>query len=321
MTVLVLTRPVMDAVSDLVIEELNRRSVPVHRMDPGDFPESIAITARIGPDQRDWQGIWRGQHRDMNLQSVTAVYYRRPGPFRLHSGLSPGDAEWARAEARAGFSGVLSSLRCLWVNHPRHNAAAEVAPVALATALRCGLPVPATLITNDPLRAREFAGALPGRVAAYKPLDAAGPRAAEGEQQSVWTNKVRAEELTDDLALTAHLFQQWIDKQYEVRLTAVDGRMFAAEIHAGSEASRIDFRRDYASLTYRVCPVPANIARGVRELMRAFGLRYAALDFLVDDSDDWYLVDLNPNGQFGFISELRQPIAHALADVLEGATR
>lgn len=158
-------------------------------------------------------------------------------------------------------------------------------------------------------------------MAAYKPIGATGPVTSHGERHAVWTSRVRAQDVTSGVGRTAHLFQQWIDKRYEVRLTVVDGRMFAAEIHAGSDASRIDFRRDYDSLTYRLCEVPDDIARGVHDLMSTFGLRYAALDFLVSHDDDWYLVDLNPNGQFGFVPQLLRPIAHALADVLEGESR
>ncbi len=123
------------------------------------------------------------------------------------------------------------------------------------------------------------------------------------------------------MSLTAHQFQEWIDKAYEVRLTVVGDELFAAEIHAGSEASRVDFRTDYDSLTYRVCDVPEGVTDGVRSLMAVFGLRYAALDFLVDNDGVWFFVDLNPNGQFGFVPDLRDPIATALANLLEGVPR
>lgn len=38
MTVLVLTRQLVESPADLVVHELNRRGVPVHRIDPGTFP-------------------------------------------------------------------------------------------------------------------------------------------------------------------------------------------------------------------------------------------------------------------------------------------
>lgn len=318
MTVLVLTRPILDATADLVIAELSERGVPVHRLNPGDFPEDLAMTARIGPGEENWRGIWRGRHRDLRLEAVTAVYYRRPGPFRLHPNLSSEDARWAAEEARGGLGGVLTSLDCRWVNHPHRNAIAGFAPVALATASRCGLRVPRTVITNDPAEARDFIRSQPDEVAAYKSIAAAGPRDHEGHAYAVWTSRIHADEITEDVARTAHLFQEWVTKAYEVRVTGVGTRLFAAEIHAGSGAARIDFRRDYDSLAYKLCDVPDAIAGGVRRLMDAFGLRYVALDFLVNHSGIWHLVDVNPGGQFGFVPELCDPITRALADELEG---
>ncbi|MGW1275510.1 ATP-grasp ribosomal peptide maturase [Streptomyces tsukubensis] len=318
MTVLVLTRRHMDATADLVVTELARRGIPLVRLDPGDFPQSSDLTARIGPGQGGWTGVWRGQHRDLPLGEVTAVYYRRPSPTRLHPGLSADDAHWARAEARAGLGGVLTSLPCTWINHPHHNAIADCQPLALATAVRSGLTVPATLITNDPTEARSFIASLPGGRAAYKPLGNTGPSGPGRQQYALWTTPVTADQTTPDIQLTAHLFQEWVDKAYEVRLTAVDDRLFAAQIHAGSQASREDFRRDYDALTYTTCDdIPHSVRNGVRKLMAALHLRYVAMDFLVDQKGEWYAVDVNPGGQYGFVPHLRDPITRAIADVLQ----
>ncbi|MFI0736251.1 ATP-grasp ribosomal peptide maturase [Streptomyces sp. NPDC021225] len=318
MTVLVLTRP-NDSTADLVIAELNQRSVPVHRLDPGDFPEILTVSARIGPDLTSWQGVLRGQHRDVSLSDIRSVYYRRPGAPRLHPDMSEQDARWAQAEAQAGFSGMTYSLPCLWVNHPNRNALAAYPPVALAAAARAGLSVPRTLITNDPHQAREFVSALPGQVAAYKALGTAHPSDQDDRPQALWTTQVRPGEIDESVRRTAHQFQEWVDKAHEVRLTAVAHSLFAAEIHAGSDASRIDFRADYDSLTFKPCQVPERIAGGVHMLMYTFGLQYVALDFLVNPQGHWYLVDVNPNGQWGFIPDLRAPITRALADLLERA--
>lgn len=319
MTVLVLTRS-EDATADLVIAELNDRDVPVWRLDPGDFPECLSVSARIGAGLPNWRGLIQGRHRGTSLDHVRSVYYRRPSPFCLNPALSDGDARWAQSEARAGFGGLLTALECLWVNHPHRNATAGVGPAALATASRCGLTVPETLITNDANEARVFIKGLPGGVAAYKAIGDDAPSDVDGWPQALWTTKVRVAEITDSVTLTAHQFQEWVPKAYEVRVTAVAGEVFAAEIHAGSPASRIDFRRDYDSLTYKVCDVPVDTVAGLRRLLDSFGLHYAALDFLVDHQGDWYLIDVNPNGQWAFVPELRTPITRALADLLEGRT-
>ncbi len=318
MTVLVLTRPA-DATADVVIEELNRRGVPLCRMDPGDFPEQMSLSAQLAPGDARWRGRWQGQHQDLKLGSITAVYYRRPGAFRMREGMAADVERWARDEAQAGVGGVLASLDgCRWINHPHHVALAGVAPRALAEAAGCGLTIPRTLITNSPRDARDFVASLPGGVAAYKPLGRNGPTERDGRRYALWTDRVRAEEITDDVSLTAHLFQEWIAKAFEVRLTAVGEAMFAAQIFAGSEAARIDIRRDYAAHWYEPCAVPEYVCRGVRALLDIFRLHFVALDFLVDRDGCWHLVDVNPNGQWAFIPQLREAITHALADTLEG---
>lgn len=321
MTVLVLTRPLMDPISDLVISELSSRDVPVVRLDPADFPACLVMSARLDPGQQSWRGVWRGEHRNVDLDGVRAVYYRRPGRFQLDQRMSSAAARWADSEARFAIGGVLSSLSCTWVNHPHHNALAAFAPHALAVAARCGLLIPSTLITSDPEEARDFVANQPGEVAAYKAVGTAPAGTHEGQKLALWTTKVRPDEVTEAVSLTAHQFQRWVDKAYEVRLTAVDDQMFSAEIHAGSAASREDFRRDYPSLTYKVCRTPGSVAGGARKLMSALQLRYCAMDFLVSHDDRWHLVDINPTGQYGFIPELQAPITHALANLLEGPER
>ncbi|MFT2017752.1 ATP-grasp ribosomal peptide maturase [Streptomyces sp. 796.1] len=318
MTVLVLTRDA-DATADLVIAELNNRGVRVHRLDPGDFPQAVGLSAHIGPYDKRWVGSLKGRHQDLLLDRVTSVYYRRPSSVHLSDEMSEGDARWAESEARAGL-GVLTALPCPWINHPYRNAVASVTPMALATAARCGLIVPRTLITNNPEDARSFVKALPDSVAAYKALGTKAPTEVDGQPHALWTTKARPEDIDDSVALTAHQFQQWIPKVFEVRLTVVGTQMFAARIRAGSDASRIDFRRDYDSLTYGPCTVPDKVHDGVRKLMHEFGLRYAALDFLVNEHGNWYLVDVNPNGQWAFVPFLREPITHAIADLLEQPT-
>lgn len=316
MTVLVLTRQ-LDPVADLVVHELNARHTPVVRLDPGDLPTRSAFTARLD-GATGWTGDWRGQHRDLNLDEVRAIYWRRPSAHRLPPGM-PGDVEcWARAETKTGFGGVLSTLACTWVNHPDRNRAGT-GPRALAAAARCGLRVPRTMVTNDPAAARQFAAGLPGGVVAYKAIGGAGPTTREGTTYASWTSKVRVEEITDAVSASTHHFSEWIDKAHEVRLTAVDDRLFAAEIHTHSAAAREDFRRDYAACTYTVCDVPEEIAHGVHRVMTSLGLRYAALDFLVSHAGIWHLCDVNPNGQYGWIESLRAPITRAIADVLEGS--
>ncbi|KOV30841.1 hypothetical protein ADK60_16060 [Streptomyces sp. XY431] len=64
-----------DPTADLVIEELNRRAVPVFRADTAWFPSRLAVAAGLdGPD--GWHGTVATGHRVLDLAAVRSVYYR-----------------------------------------------------------------------------------------------------------------------------------------------------------------------------------------------------------------------------------------------------
>jgi len=46
-------------------------------------------------------------------------------------------------------------------------------------------------------------------------------------------------------------------------------------------------------------------------------LRFAAIDFIITPADEWVFIgDVNPNGQWAWISELTPRIACVIADAL-----
>ncbi|WP_225447892.1 hypothetical protein [Streptacidiphilus sp. P02-A3a] len=96
--------------------------------------------------------------------------------------------------------------------------------------------------------------------------------------------------------------------------------MFAAAIHAGSEAASVDWRSDYDALTYEVVSVPDAVADGVRLFMSHYQLNYGAFDFAVTPTGDWVFFECNPAGQWQFIAQATGlPIAEAHARLLQGA--
>lgn len=303
--------------TDRVVAELARRDVEVFRMDTADFPQLLTMSGRI--DQASpWSGALTTQHRCVDLARIGAVYYRTPGQFAFPDGMSGPEARFAAAQARAGLGGVLAALDCRWVSHPTSMARAEYKPVQLAAARACGLRIPATIITNRADDVRDFAEHLDGPVVCK--TIASPVIIEEGRLKSVYTRRLTAEDLHDlrGISTTAHLFQEWVDKAHEVRLTVVGERMFAVEIHAGSQASHEDWRSDYGSLTYTVTSVPDEVASPMALLMRRLGLRYGAADFVVGP-DGWTFLEINPCGQWDWIEGATGVgIVGAIADELEG---
>lgn len=308
-SVLVLTQR-FDPTADWVVDELNRRGAAVFRCDAADFPQRLMMAATLtGPR---WSGTRELDGRTLALDTLSGLYYRRPTGFESPDHLTESERAWSAAEARIGFAGVLSACD-RWLNHPARIAHANYKPAQLAAATNAGLTVPPTIITNDPKAARAFAEQT-GPVI-YKPMSAAGVAYADGHR-TIYATPVQAAELDDPaITRTAHMVQAWVEHAHAVRLTVVDDRMFAAAIHASTAEAHTDWRSDYGALRYEVTEVPSDQREAVRNLMRALGLRFGALDFLATEQG-WTFLEVNPNGQWAWIDELAPSIAAAIADAL-----
>jgi glutathione synthase/RimK-type ligase-like ATP-grasp enzyme len=269
-----------------------------------------------------WQGTLATERRSVRLRDIRSIWYRHPSHFQLSEGMSRPERRHAAAEARVGIAGVLCSLDVLWVNYPSREADA-LKPRQLDVARRCGLRVPETVVTNTAAAVHTFAAEVGGPLAG-KNLSAASLMES-GQVQIAYTRRLESTDLTDlaGIEVTAHMFQRFVeDKAFEVRVTVVGQELFAAAIHAGSEAARIDFRADYDNLRYAIIEPPAQVRDGMLSFMRAFALVFGAFDFAVTHQGEWIMFECNPFGAYGWIEdELDLPITSALADLLQAGAR
>jgi glutathione synthase/RimK-type ligase-like ATP-grasp enzyme len=142
----------------------------------------------------------------------------------------------------------------------------------------------------------------------------------DGVRKNVFTRRVTAEDLADlrGIEHTTHLFQRWVPKEREARVIVIGQQITATAITADSPASYID----YDSLSYELITPPEPVTRGIRRLMQEFGLLYGALDFVINPSDEWIMLELNPAGRYGFIEHATgAPLTAQLADLLTGTAR
>jgi D-alanine-D-alanine ligase-like ATP-grasp enzyme len=97
----------------------------------------------------------------------------------------------------------------------------------------------------------------------------------------------------------------------------VGEEFFAVEIHADSDAGRLDWRSDYASLRYLKTRVPQAVKERVTEFMKYFGIVFGAFDFVITPNGDWRFLEVNPNGQWSWLEHhVDVEISEAIADLL-----
>ncbi len=316
MTVLILADE-FDVSADQMVLALREREVSVCRVDTMWFPSQLNIDVELRG------GCWRGRlcapGREVELEELRSVWYRSPATFQFPAELSGAERHHAFLEAKYGLGGVLSSLPVLWVNHPARAAAASK-PVQLATAARCGLTVPDTLITNEPAAVRRFAE----RGATVTKMLGANHIAEEGTRKITFTRVLDDDDLADlrGISTTAHQFQRWVSKLYDCRVIAIGGQLFTFAIHAGNTKSYVDFRADYDALSYEPIELPVDVTEGIRRFLGMMGLVYGALDFVVDPEGSLTFLECNSSGQFGWLeARTGAPLIETLADLLAKGVR
>ncbi|MFI6803768.1 ATP-grasp ribosomal peptide maturase [Streptomyces luteogriseus] len=299
-----------DATADMVITELNRRGVPVVRFNPADIGADLTVSAWFGTGPAAVIGQIHTPSRAVDLTLLRSVYWRRPvWPGFDH--LSVDDARFAAAQVRYGLGGILYALDGpLWVNHPLWNAAADYKPAQLAVAQRLGLSVPPTLVTNDPGEARRFIES--HHQVIFKTLRWT-PYQRDGVPVTGWADPVTASEIDESVRVTPHLFQAVVDKVADIRVLVVGRQVFAVRIESGM----LDWRKDYSALSYSAVDLPDRVEKALLAYLDHFGLVSGSFDLAVDNAGDLWWLELNPNGQWGWLEEATGlAMSAAFADLL-----
>ena len=209
-------------------------------------------------------------------------------------------------------------LDCLWVNHPDRIRRANMKIHQLKVAGQLGLEIPRTIVTNDPEEANKFIGTLRGPIV-VKPLSR-GYIDDNDQPGAIYTNLIETKHIEQihQIKYTPSLFQEYVPKDVELRITVVGNQIFTAEIHSQQkEEARHDWRRDALALEHREHSLPDDIKLKCIQLTKTFGLEFGAIDMILTPDGRYVFLEINPNGQWAWIEELTGlPISEALIGLL-----
>lgn len=259
------------------------------------------------------------------LDDVACVWWRvKPSALAEFSG---GNAGLAETFMWREWRSVLRSLATLltevpWVNPLPEHLNAGLKPAQLALAAAAGLEVPETIITND---AEEVDGLFDRHErVVYKTLSSfiAPP------DQIIYTNPVTRDQVRREhraIRAAPGIFQAYVAKAHELRVTVVDERLFTVRIDSqAAEITSTDWRRSQLRDMYSIASLTGRTERGIMHFMRRAGLRYGAFDFVVTPDGREVFLECNPGGQWLWLERATgAPISRALAESLlsSGADR
>jgi len=228
---------------------------------------------------------------------------------------------FAEQEAKSTIMGLWEILDCVWVNHPERNRVAELKIKQLMVANEVGLEIPKTIITNDPEEAEIFFRKTKSEGVIIKRLG--GGIVLDGNQGSaIYTSLVSEADINDigRVRYTPTLFQEYIQKDVELRITVVGNKVFPIEIHSQkSERAKFDWRRDTLNLLHREHLLPEDVKQKIINFVHKLGLNFGAIDMILTPNGRYVFLEINPNGQWGWIEDLTGlPISDSIINLLVG---
>lgn len=320
MSILLVTRSDDNASVELVARALEvRGEVPV-RFDTDRYPEHAGLSTSYFGGR--WQRTLATPEGCIDLGEVTALWYRRffaGGALPMSLGETRGACV---EEARRTAYGTIAALGCFELDPLLAVRTADHKELQLSKAAALGLDVPATLFSNEPDAVRAFHDRVGGRMITKMQSSFAIHRG--GVEHVVFTNRVTHEDLEDlgGLRYAPMTFQEHIDKELELRVTVVGRQVFAACIDSQRRAeTALDWRRDGVGLLddWKEYTLPEPVAAALLRLTAAFGLNYAAADFIVARDGRHVFLEVNAAGEWFWLARCPGlPIAEALADTLMG---
>ena len=256
-------------------------------------------------------GCWEISQNDrlINLSQISCIWNRRTfvelsleesadqtADFRIWKN------EWNKY--LVGFYSALNSRQ--WLNPWRLNFIAENKYLQMEIAKRIGFNIPELIVSNRKTDLESFLKKHPDAVLKLMHQDVY--KTKTNEFKSFFVNKITLKNLEKFKENNENpiVLQQYIEKAFEVRYTAIGTEHYVCRIDSqNSEKSKVDWRRyDLPNTPYTRIVAPEIIRNQVNALLTESGLIYGALDFIVTPDNKWYFLEINPMGQFLWVEDL-----------------
>ena len=253
----------------------------------------------------------------IDLSSIAAAWYWRPNVFSYDDGKADRLKHESLSKEYRGLQRYLwdSIPEDRWFNSPDAMRDAEGKLWQLDLAREVGFTIPETVVSNrwsDVL-------SLPAEKLTLKMIY--GDLHTKKGQRILYSTTLE----NNQDALPTHtqsypgIWQQHLPKKREWRVTVVGKNVFAASIYT-SEDARNDWRQhqDYPDkVQFKKEAFPKEQEKMCLDYLARCNLKYGAFDFVETPNGQIIFLELNPNGQYGWIEhELGHPIAAAIADEL-----
>lgn len=283
--------------ADMVIERLRDCGQDVFRWHPFSSMHSMECNAYEG------LRLFDGLGRSILANEAGVVWWRSPRPPD-HS--ISNDHAIDLKERHACVDALPTYATGRWISEPCHVLNADLKLVQLQTAIMCGFSVPEFLVSSRTDAIADFLRRYEQVV--IKPINEGSKRINISGVTHL--HLVRAFREGDLLELVrAHqrgpaYVQAYVDKEFDVRVTAVGQDIYAYRIGAGGTPPAVDWRTEgyrHGNLEFLPIHLPTEVEALIRKYLTTLRIDSGSFDFSVTASGDWYFLECNANGQWAWL--------------------
>jgi glutathione synthase/RimK-type ligase-like ATP-grasp enzyme len=277
-----------DYTADFVIEKLNKRGLSYFRFNcenMDEIPYLYSSSSGLTIDKIDnIHSVWfrRTKLPDINLNNQAEKLYL----------LNEYDA------LLNNFYYLLDDRK--WLSHPFYVYRAENKLYQHKIAKELGLKLPNTIVTNQSEEVKKFAQDNNHNII-IKPLNSGQIKEADGVS-TIFTNRLNKKDISNihNYAITPAIFQEYIEKDYELRITVVNDKVFSARVDSQQdEETKTDWRKK--KLKFTKYQLPDEIANECIELTKRLNISFGAIDMIKSKKGEYVFLEINPNGQWAWL--------------------
>lgn len=301
MTKILIITSKADLTSDFVVKKLQERGIDFFRFNTEELTKTCDFI--IDFQRNKYLIVDKISGLKYNLKEFESVYYRRPELPEFDSvDLSPEEILFLKNEVYFTLEGIYKALRnANWISPVYSIREAENKIYQLELADEIGFKIPNSIVTNSYEALDSFYTNQKG-TCIIKPVKS-GLIGSENSSKIVFTSLLNQKpENQKQIELAPNFIQSQIHKKGDVRVTMVGDSCFATLIHSQNHVeTKVDWRKGEHHLEHSKIDIPKSVVRKCSILMEKLNLRFAAIDFILDINDEYYFLEINPNGQWAWI--------------------
>ena len=252
----------------------------------------------------------KNSNYEFNTKDIKTIWYRRTYVELLleENDISDVNFKIWKGEWNKTLLGIYAHLEeCKWLNFYRDAYYAENKYRQQIIAKKVGLKYPEFICSNIKESILNFY--IDDNEKVIKFLNQDFYKMKNNEYAGIFVNKIKEEDFSDfkDTNENPVIIQNYIEKRYEVRYTVIGNEHFICKIDSQlSKIANIDWRRyDLANTPHSIIKeAPKQITDSVNRFLKEFNLNYGAIDFIIDNQDNWHFLEINSMGQFLWIEDL-----------------